>query len=136
MRALTLGLLILGAWVLLVLAEFGPVLFSRSYHLGPEDLIPAVLILCVALMVGLVAGCFVTRERPFRPALVGVAVIASVAVSLVLFVALSLWHGGTFAQAAGGSLFYLPGICIFSIPAAVSCLLAQSCRSACLRRQR
>ncbi|HTX22938.1 MAG TPA: hypothetical protein VMD27_13900 [Candidatus Aquilonibacter sp.] len=85
------------------------------------------------IIVGLAVGCFVTRERPFRPALVAVAIVASVVVTFVLFVALSIRHTETFAQAVGGSLFYLPSICIFSVPAAVSCLLAQSCRSACLR---
>ena len=137
MRTLTLSLIILTAWLLLVAALlFGPLLLDRNDHLSRNDIVPVVLISGIALIVGLAVGCFVTRERPFRPELLGVAIIASAMVTFVVFVVLSARHTDTLVKAVVEAMFYIPGICIFSVPAAISCLLAQSCRSKCLRGRR
>jgi uncharacterized membrane protein len=133
MRTLTLSLLILGAWLLVVGVETGILLPGHGFR--HEDLMAILLCLSPALIVGLTVGCFVTRERPFRPVLPIVAIVASVLVIFVLFVALSIKHADAFVQAIGGALLYFPAICIFSVPAAITCLWAQACRRYCMRRR-
>ena len=133
MRPLTLSLLILGAWLLVVTFETG-ILFP-GYGFSHEDLMGILLFISPALVVGLVVGCFVTRVRPFRPALPIVAIVASVIVTSLLVVALSVRNGSTFKQSMGWGLMYLPVVCIFSIPAAVTCLWSQACRRYWIRKQ-
>ena len=131
MRTVLLSLLILGTWLILVY-----VIGLFPSDVRREDLVPMLLMLSISAVVGLLVGCFVTRKQPFRAELLGVAVVGSGALILVLFVAFSAMQRETFIGALAGALLYSPAICIFSIPAAATCLLAQGCRGHYLRRQR
>src|SRR6266446_4354762 len=131
MRIVFLSLLFLGVWAILVYVVG---LFPRDF--SREDLVAMLLMFSIDATVGLVVGCFVTRERPFRVELIGVAVVISGALSFLLLIVFSVIQHETLLGALAGALLYAPAICIFTIPAAAACLLAQGCRGHYLRGQR